>query len=158
MLQLPTSTCTLSLSSFSLTPFSVFVGSLGLYKPIKLHHKLATVPQSHRSMAKAVDDAGLWLPLQLLAGGDNNKESQNADSDAVFGFPSEFPYEFGVSSPVESVAGSTETESSDEEEVFLAGLTRRLSQATIHESRKHQLTPPITACHKPEVLTNAPTH
>ncbi|MED6125680.1 hypothetical protein PIB30_070904 [Stylosanthes scabra] len=100
-------------------------------------------------MAKLLDDAGLWLPppAQLL---DGAKGSSKSDPDAVFGFPSEFPYEFGVTSPVESVAGSTETESSDEEEDFFAGLSRRLSQATIHESRKQQLTPPITATEKPE--------
>ncbi|KAJ1422305.1 hypothetical protein SESBI_13128 [Sesbania bispinosa] len=70
-------------------------------------------------MAKPTSDAGLWLPPQFLA--------DNDDLDAAFGFPSEFPYEFGLSSPaVESVAGSTETESSDEEEDFFAGLTRRL--------------------------------
>ncbi|MED6186566.1 hypothetical protein PIB30_067947 [Stylosanthes scabra] len=100
-------------------------------------------------MAKLIDDAGPWLPPppQIL---DGAKSSSNAVQDAVFGFPSEFPYEFGLSSPVESVAGSTETESSDEEEDFFAGLTRRLSQATIHESRKQQLTPPITATEKAE--------
>ncbi|KAL2333313.1 hypothetical protein Fmac_014526 [Flemingia macrophylla] len=39
-------------------------------------------------------------------------------SDADFGFPSEFPYEYGPSSP--------SSESSDGEEDFFAGLTRRL--------------------------------
>lgn len=63
-----------------------------------------------------------------------NKKNQVFDeSDAAFGFPSEFPYEFDS------------TENSDEED-FFAGLTRRLSHASIHETRK-QLTLPI---HKPE--------
>ncbi|MED6122715.1 hypothetical protein PIB30_042431 [Stylosanthes scabra] len=76
---------------------------------------------------------------------------------AEFGFPSEFPYEFDSfgleplsSPPVESVAGSTETESSDEED-FFAGLTRRLSQATVHETRNQQLRfVPITNSDKAE--------
>lgn len=64
-----------------------------------------------------------------------NKKIRVCDeSDAAFGFPSEFPYEF------DSI------ESSDEED-FFAGLTRRLSHASLHETRK-QLTLPI---HKPEV-------
>ena len=112
-------------------------------------------------MAASVDDAELWLPSQFLAGEDilgdkeNNKNGGNADLDAAFCFPSEFPYEFdsfgtssALSSPVESVAGSTETESSDEED-FFAGLTRRLSQAALHETR--QLTVPACPKNKPEV-------
>lgn len=86
---------------------------------------------------------------------ENNKYGLNAatELDPEFGFPSEFPYEFDsfgiqpLHSPVESLAGSTETESSDEED-FFAGLTRRLSQASLHETRLSQLTVPI---HKAEV-------
>lgn len=74
-----------------------------------------------------------------------------ADFDAAFPFPSEFPYEFhspGVE-PVES--GSTGTESSDEED-FFAGLTRRLGHASIHDTRKEQmLTVPICNAEKTEV-------
>ncbi|KAJ1389165.1 hypothetical protein SESBI_38516 [Sesbania bispinosa] len=79
-------------------------------------------------MAKASEDAEF------------DKENKKNEFDyAAFGFPSEFPYEFDSfgTEPVESVTGSTETESSDEED-FFAGLTRRLS----HETRK-QLTVPI---------------
>ncbi|XP_010508953.1 PREDICTED: uncharacterized protein LOC104785437 [Camelina sativa] len=57
------------------------------------------------------------------------------------GFPNEFPYEFdslsfspGFTSPGDST--ETEDESSDDEEDFLAGLTRRLAPST------HRLTPP----------------
>ncbi|TKY56812.1 hypothetical protein E2542_SST21258 [Spatholobus suberectus] len=62
--------------------------------------------------------------------------------DDAFRFPSEFPYEFDsvATEPVE--CGSTGTESSDEED-FFAGLTRRLSHASLHETRKEQLTFPI---------------
>ncbi|XP_015956573.1 uncharacterized protein LOC107480884 [Arachis duranensis] len=96
------------------------------------------------TMANLLDDAPLWLPPPQFL--DGPKGSPKPDPDAVFAFPSEFPYEFGVSSPVESVAGSTETESSDEEEDFFAGLTRRLSQATIHDSRKQLATEKPEAC------------
>jgi hypothetical protein len=51
------------------------------------------------------------------------------------GFPNEFPYEFdspsfspGFTSPGDST--ETEDESSDDEEDFLAGLTRRLAPST----------------------------
>lgn len=92
-------------------------------------------------MAKAADDKD-----------NNNVVSAVLDPDS-FGFPSEFPYELGISSPVESMAGSTtETESSDEEEDFFAALTRRLSQSSLHDSRNHHppLTQPIIATNKPE--------
>ncbi|TKY47491.1 hypothetical protein E2542_SST29551 [Spatholobus suberectus] len=92
-------------------------------------------------------DTGLWLPSQFLAG-DGEGDMKNSDkslANAFFGFPSEFPYEFGVSSPaVESVAGSTETESSDGEEDFFAGLTRRLSQSSLHETRKQLTAVPVS--------------
>ncbi|RZB72929.1 uncharacterized protein LOC114382721 [Glycine soja] len=66
--------------------------------------------------------AGLWLPPQFLAG-DPDTTLSNSD----FSFPSEFPYEFGLSSP----------ESSDDgEEDFFAGLSRRLGQTSLHETRK----------------------
>lgn len=58
------------------------------------------------------------------------------------GFPNEFPYEFdspsfspGFTSPGDST--ETEDESSDDEEDFLAGLTRRLAPST------QRLTPPL---------------
>ncbi|XP_061343483.1 uncharacterized protein LOC133289530 [Gastrolobium bilobum] len=105
-------------------------------------------------MAKAVydDAAALWLPSQFFADNENrnnvneNKNNVvNADFDAALVFPSEFPYEFELSSP----AGSTGTESSDEEEDFFAGLTRRLSQSSLHETRKQLITEPISARDKP---------
>lgn len=42
-------------------------------------------------------------------------------------FPTEFPYEFG--SPVESVVGSTESESDEDD--LIGGLTRHLARSTI---------------------------
>ncbi|KAF1894994.1 hypothetical protein Lal_00022490 [Lupinus albus] len=91
-------------------------------------------------MAKAVDDVA---PCLL-----RNNNVVNADP---LGFPSEFPYELGISSPVESVAESTETEISDDEEDFFVALTRRLNQSSLHHSRKRNpLTSPIIASNKPQ--------
>ncbi|CAL0307615.1 unnamed protein product [Lupinus luteus] len=85
-----------------------------------------------------------------------DKNGFNAtELETEFGFPSEFPYEFdslgleNLNSPLESVAGSTETESSDEED-FFAGLTRRLSQPSLYETRLSQLTVPISNSNKTE--------
>ncbi|OIV95594.1 hypothetical protein TanjilG_23825 [Lupinus angustifolius] len=93
-------------------------------------------------MSKAADEALLW-PLR-------NKSNNVVNNSDLFGFPSEFPYELGISSPVESVAESTETDSSTEEEEFFAALTRRLSQSSLHDSRKHH---PITS----PIITNKKT-
>lgn len=80
-------------------------------------------------MAKAAEDAEF---------NKENKKNIGVVHDE-FGFPSEFPYEFD--------SFGAETESSDEED-FFAGLTRRLSHASLHETRNPQLTVPIS---KPEV-------
>ncbi|XWS07688.1 hypothetical protein CRYUN_Cryun41cG0011300 [Craigia yunnanensis] len=99
-------------------------------------------------MAEQIDDAEFWLPAKFLTddnaifmekenlknknGGKNNEELLISSH----GFPTEFPYEFesfsSLSSPVESVVGSTETESSVEDE-FLTGLTRRFAHSTSHK-------------------------
>jgi hypothetical protein len=56
-------------------------------------------------------------------------------------FPLEFPCGFGsfgfssdLSSPVESVVGSTETESDEED--YLAGLTRQMAHSTLEDGFK----------------------
>ncbi|KAG4962268.1 hypothetical protein JHK84_039365 [Glycine max] len=61
----------------------------------------------------------------------------DAELDAAFGFPSEFPYEFDSVGAEPADSGSTGTESSDEED-FFAGLTRRLSHTSLNETRKEQ--------------------
>ncbi|EEF31964.1 uncharacterized protein LOC8287272 [Ricinus communis] len=78
-----------------------------------------------------------WLPTEFLSMEKENfnKNDFSEFKKSSFTFPTEFPYEFdsfgcsptSLSSPDESVIGSTETESSDEDD-FLAGLTRRLTQ------------------------------
>ncbi|KAI9100886.1 hypothetical protein K1719_024010 [Acacia pycnantha] len=77
---------------------------------------------------------------------ENDKNGVNAVLDASFSFPSKFPYDsysYGVSlsalsSPLESVAGSTETDSigSDVDEDFFVALTLRLSQSCLYETSK----------------------
>ncbi|GKU92037.1 hypothetical protein SLEP1_g5818 [Rubroshorea leprosula] len=96
-------------------------------------------------MAGPLHDAESCLPAQFLNedGVLFGKETLNGkgltalDTELLppsHGFPNEFPYEFdsldssALSSPVVSV-GSTETDSSDEDEFFL-GLSRRLSRSS----------------------------
>ncbi|EXC07560.1 hypothetical protein L484_005867 [Morus notabilis] len=106
-------------------------------------------------MSCSPDDAEFWLPPQILAEDDvvfvdkenfQFKNGATATSTALgasnMAFPTEFPYEFdsfgsnsALSSPVESVVSSTETDSSDEED-FFAGLTRRFAQSTLRDSQK----------------------
>ncbi|XWS74889.1 hypothetical protein CRYUN_Cryun01aG0037100 [Craigia yunnanensis] len=97
-------------------------------------------------MAEQVYDTEFWLPAKFLTDDDiimekeklKNKNGGKNNTELLIpshGFPTEFPYEFdyfdssALSSPVESVVGSTETESTEEDE-FLAGLTRRLAHST----------------------------
>lgn len=103
-------------------------------------------------MAQVFDDAEFWLPPPFLTDDDlvmdNSKAKSNPNYvDGGFGleldgskslFPYEFPYVFGSlgfssdpSSPVESVVGSTETESDEED--FLAGLTRQMAHSTLED-------------------------
>ncbi|XP_059457070.1 uncharacterized protein LOC132186957 [Corylus avellana] len=120
-------------------------------------------------MGESVGDAKVWYHSQFLTNDDPlmdkenfNKRGVNAGFAPGFSFPTEFPYEFdslgpnsSVNSPVESVAGSTETEGSDEEE-FFAGLTRRLTQFTLHETQKLAVKPSLPQ-NKPEwVMAGSP--
>ncbi|XWS65914.1 hypothetical protein CRYUN_Cryun05aG0154500 [Craigia yunnanensis] len=120
-------------------------------------------------MAEQIDNAEFWLPAKFLMDDDIIMEKEHLKNKnggnktelliASHGFPTEFPYEFdsfdssALSSPVESVVGSTETESSDEDE-FLAGLTRRLTHST-----SQKLTVPSLSLDKNEktkVLASSP--
>ncbi|KAK8575583.1 hypothetical protein V6N13_033179 [Hibiscus sabdariffa] len=92
-------------------------------------------------MAEPIDDAEFWLPFTILMDDDILMENQNLKSKnggqnnteslaSSHCFPTEFPYEFDYSYDSFSVVESTETESSDEEADFLAGLTRRIVHST----------------------------
>ncbi|OIW02701.1 hypothetical protein TanjilG_29478 [Lupinus angustifolius] len=82
------------------------------------------------------------------------------ESETELGFPSEFPYEFDsfalehLISPLENVVCSTETASSVQEDLF-AGLTRRLSQASLHENRPSQYAVRINTSNKTEIQKKA---
>lgn len=98
-------------------------------------------------MAESLDDGEFWLPPQFLTddmfmdkGGDKNKKDVfNLETEVNNTlFPLDFPYGFGsgfglpysaLGSPVESVVGSAEAESDEED--FLAALTRQMAQSTL---------------------------
>ncbi|KAA8516353.1 hypothetical protein F0562_016646 [Nyssa sinensis] len=102
-------------------------------------------------MADDLDDGEFWLPPQFLTDDDilmdysnsntinfNKRDAFGRERDNGFCFPYEFPYGFGsfapysdLSSPVESVVGSTETESDEED--YITGLTRKLARATLQD-------------------------
>lgn len=113
-------------------------------------------------MGESVGYPKVRLPSQFLTNDDPLMDKENFNRSGVkagfapgFSFPTEFPYEFdsfgpnsSLSSPVGSVAGFTETESSDEEE-FFAGLTRRLTQFSLNETPKLAVKPSLPQ-NKPE--------
>ncbi|GKV05929.1 hypothetical protein SLEP1_g17877 [Rubroshorea leprosula] len=89
-------------------------------------------------MAERLDDGEFLLPPQLLT--DDDVVLMHLGSDVSKSlFPFELPYRFGsfglssdLSSPVESVFGSTETESDEEE--YLSGLTRQMARSTLQDN------------------------
>ncbi|XP_022746316.1 uncharacterized protein LOC111296331 isoform X2 [Durio zibethinus] len=103
-------------------------------------------------MAEVLDDGEFWLPPQFLTDDDLFMDKSKAKINPKslkdgFGleldgskslFPNEFPSgleSFGftsdLSSPVESVVGSPETESDEED--YLAGLTRQMAHSTLED-------------------------
>ncbi|XP_061376368.1 uncharacterized protein LOC133318397 isoform X2 [Gastrolobium bilobum] len=104
-------------------------------------------------MAENLDDGEFWLPPQFLTDDDtsfvNNKNKLtvlNSKNDDAFDVVSRalFPY---LSSPVESVVGSSETESDEEE--HMAELTRRMAHSTLELGLNHH-NHAFTAEKKPE--------
>ncbi|KAK2657741.1 hypothetical protein Ddye_010793 [Dipteronia dyeriana] len=110
-------------------------------------------------MAESLDDGEFWLPPSFLTDDDilmdmginNNssikKKSDNNDSNEMKNGFDLFPLDFScggfgsfglsssdLSSPVESVVGSTETESDEED--FIAGLTRQMAHSTLEQGFK----------------------
>ncbi|RWR92081.1 hypothetical protein CKAN_02127400 [Cinnamomum micranthum f. kanehirae] len=94
-------------------------------------------------MAEDLDDGEFWLPSEFLA--DDNFMEKKKESGGGFEnesrvcFPVDFSYGFGsygsaLSSPVESVVGSTETESDEED--YMAGLTRKMASSTLQDEDK----------------------
>ncbi|XP_057475919.1 uncharacterized protein LOC130763910 [Actinidia eriantha] len=117
-------------------------------------------------MADLMDNGEFWLPSEfldadVLVGKENvNKNSPITGFGTNIGFPTDFPYEFDsyssssvLSSPVESVVGSTETESDEED--LVAGLTSQLTRSSLHE-RAQKFTSAPQNLEKPWVLSVSP--
>ncbi|GLU18322.1 hypothetical protein SLE2022_346280 [Rubroshorea leprosula] len=89
-------------------------------------------------MVESLDDSEFLLPPQLLT--DDDVVLMHLGSDVSKSlFPFELPYRFGsfglssdLGSPVESVFGSTEIESDEEE--HLSGLTRQMARSTLRDN------------------------
>lgn len=89
-------------------------------------------------MAADLVDGEFWLPAQFLTDGDSLIRGQNKTrqtkkmDDFSFAFGNSFGPFSDLSSPVESVTGSTETESDEDD--YLTELTRKIAQSTIQDS------------------------
>lgn len=129
-------------------------------------------------MAESLDNGEFWLPPQFLLDDDTVLMEKNTANNLknwstkdVFGYseteygkssvPYEFPYGFGsfgfssdLSSPVESVVGSTETESDEED--YLAGLTRQMAHSTLEDDFKRNDLPCGTEKTTGWVLSGSP--
>lgn len=84
-------------------------------------------------MAQELDDGEFWLPSEFLTDDDllidfktDYLKTKRAD-DFSLGFSSS-----DLSSPVESVMGSTETESDEDD--FISGLTRKVARSTLQDT------------------------
>ncbi|XP_044480172.1 uncharacterized protein LOC123206943 [Mangifera indica] len=91
------------------------------------------------SESDSLNDAAYWSPYKfedvLVVKKGYVKSDDEMKKSSDLSFPSEFPYEFdsldsALCSPVESENGWTETETTSDEEDFLTGLTRRLTQSS----------------------------
>lgn len=79
-------------------------------------------------MAEELDDGEFWLPPKFLS--DELMEFENVKSGGEGGFGLTRPNS-DLSSPGESVVGSTETESDEDE--FLFGLSRRFAKSSLYD-------------------------
>ncbi|CAI9783292.1 unnamed protein product [Fraxinus pennsylvanica] len=89
-------------------------------------------------MAAELDEGKFWLPPQfltddLLIDGQNKIHQTKKTDDFSFAFGNSFGPFSDLSSPVESVMGSTETESDEDD--YMTELTRKIAQSTIQDSR-----------------------
>ncbi|KAM3340206.1 uncharacterized protein LOC107852917 [Capsicum annuum] len=114
-------------------------------------------------MGEESPECEFWLPPQFLNDDDmfmgfkgNSKEEEN-ERKRYFGFGSDFVNEFSygfnmfapksdLSSPVDSLVGSSETESDEEE--FFTELTRQMAHATLenHKVQNLSTSPQSTLC------------
>ncbi|GMJ12136.1 hypothetical protein like AT3G54000 [Hibiscus trionum] len=80
-------------------------------------------------MAEVLDDGEFWLPPRFLADDDLFMEKSKINNSPDSLFPYELPS--NLSSPVESVVGSTETDSDEAD--YLVGLTRQMARYTLED-------------------------
>lgn len=94
-------------------------------------------------MAENMDDGEFWLPPQFLSDDDGDDSttapfSSKPKPPSLFNNgedPLLFPYGFAcsdLSSPIDSLAASSETETDDDDEELFAELTRCLSRSSLH--------------------------
>ncbi|KAK4419004.1 hypothetical protein Salat_2313200 [Sesamum alatum] len=89
-------------------------------------------------MAQELDDGEFWLPSEFLTDDDlltdfkTDHFKMKRDDEFSHGFGNSFGFSSDLSSPVESVMGSTETESDEDD--FITGLTRKIAHTTLHDS------------------------
>ncbi|KAL0451090.1 UNVERIFIED_CONTAM: hypothetical protein Slati_1665400 [Sesamum latifolium] len=89
-------------------------------------------------MAQELDDGEFWLPSEFLTDDDlltdfkTDHLKMKRDDEFSHGFGNSFGFASDLSSPVESVMGSTETESDEDD--FITGLTRKIAHTTLHDS------------------------
>ncbi|KAL3640685.1 hypothetical protein CASFOL_015653 [Castilleja foliolosa] len=90
-------------------------------------------------MAQELEDGEFWLPSNFLTDDDDlltdfetGPLKTKASSDFSHGYVSSLGFNSDLSSPVDSVMGSTETESDEDD--FIAGLTRKIADSTIQDS------------------------
>ncbi|GFP86281.1 hypothetical protein PHJA_000771900 [Phtheirospermum japonicum] len=90
-------------------------------------------------MAQELEDGEFWLPSDFLTDNDDLLMDFKTDplktkgcSDFSHGYGSSLGFNSDLSSPVDSVMGSTETESDEDD--FIAGLTRKIANSTIQDS------------------------
>ncbi|XP_077216613.1 uncharacterized protein LOC143851155 isoform X2 [Tasmannia lanceolata] len=113
-------------------------------------------------MAEDLDDGEFWLPSEFLAEGIlMEKKNCGGDENKMrVCFPYEFPYEFdsygsNLSSPVESVVGSTENESDEDD--YMAGLTLKMAHSMLQDEDKNKSHSTLrNQNHKTRVLAGSP--
>ncbi|KAL0338253.1 UNVERIFIED_CONTAM: hypothetical protein Sangu_1347400 [Sesamum angustifolium] len=90
-------------------------------------------------MAQELDDGEFWLPSEFLNDDDDLLTDFKTDhfnmkrDDDSHGFGNSFGFASDLSSPVESVMGSTETESDEDDSI--TGLARKIAHTTLHDSQ-----------------------
>lgn len=86
-------------------------------------------------MEKDFDDCEFWLPPQFLTDDDllmDFKTNSVREENKLFGYGfNPFGSNSDLSSPVESVVGSTENESDEDD--YITGLTRKMARSTLEE-------------------------